>query len=474
VSKRTTTMMLTTRVSGWVLMAAALVGCGGGGGAGLVPASKQQQQNVMVVDEGIDQFVPDLQGKVAGAYTEICADDSGGGGSLVPDGGPVDAGPKFDSLKQQLIAEFAQTDNSCHLAVGIASKSDPMKQIAQYKQRWNAMVRANLTTGSAFTAAESSMIVPVVENELGTFNYHGTATATTVAHKNDTVRLVLVERQLMSEQQVQAGFTCFDQGEINEVTDLLSDPLVFAAAAGQKATLDADFAAAITAHNVGFVNESFGTTARQILESMQGAKCPHPIDLSRYFAVITAIDVAHAAGLTGPRALTVRAAGNDGANINSGADALDCNPGDPTTVLVGSYNPANGVQNTFSNFGACVDLFAPGQSIVTMYAGGWLLPVDGTSFASPLTARFGSLNAPTPFTVATARQALVANTDAVKELPASLFPSEFFYAPGEVSTDAIVVQPGQSARHPARRGVAPVDLHRLLAPLLRFRAVRGG
>ncbi|HSS39440.1 MAG TPA: S8 family serine peptidase [Polyangia bacterium] len=462
------------RAFGGVMMVALLAGCGGGSGVGLTPASKQQQQNVMVVDEGIDPSVPELQGKIAAVYTELCANGGGGDASLIPDGGPVDGGAKFDSLKQQLIAAFHQTDDSCHLASGISSKSDPMKKIAQYKQRWNAMIRANQTTGSAFTASESSAILAVVDDELGTFSYHGTATSTTVAHKNDTVRLVLVERQLMSEAQVQAGFTCFDQGEINQVTDLLNDPAVFAAAAAQPATLDADFAKAMTAHDVGFVNESFGTTARTVLEAMQSTQCPHqPIDLSRYFAVITAVDVAHAATLTGPAVLTVKAAGNDGANINTGADALDCNPGDPTTVQVGSYNPATGVQNTFSNFGACVDLFAPGQAIVTMYAGGWLLPVDGTSFAAPLTAWFGSQQVPTPFTVATARQFLLSSTDATKELLASLFPPDFFYTPGQVSTDAIVVQPARPSRHPPRRGVGPVDLHRFLSPLLRFRAVRG-
>jgi hypothetical protein len=464
---------MTKRACGSVLAMAVLVGCGGGDGVTIVPASKQQQQNVMVVDEGIDLSVPELQGKVAAAYTEVCADSGSAGGSLLPDGGPVDAGPKFDTLKQQLIASFRETDDSCHLRSGISSKTDPMQKIAQYKQRWNAMIRANQKAGAAFSATESAAILPVIENELGMFGYHGTATSTTVAYKNDTVRLVLVERQLMSEAQVQAGFTCFDQSEINEVTDLLSDAGVFAAAAAQPATLDADFADATTKHNVGFVNESFGATARIILEQMQQVQCPHPIDLSRYFAAISAIDAAHAAALTGPAVLTIKAAGNDGVGINTGADALDCNPGDPTTVQVGSYNASNGVQNTFSNFGACVDLFAPGQAIVTMYAGGWLLPADGTSFAAPLTAWFGSRSAPTPFTVATARQSLLSNTDATKELPASLFPSEFFYAPGQVSTDAVVVQPARPSRQAPRRGVAPSDLHRLLAPLLRFRSVRG-
>lgn len=459
-----------SRVRGGLATAILILGACGGGGGGLVPSSKLQQQNVMVIDEGMDVSVPDLQGKVAGAYTETCAADTGSGPSLVPDGGPVDAGAYFNSLKQMFLTELAKTDESCHLTSGISAKKDPLSAIAQYKERWNTMVRHDQTAAQVFTPAELSVLQTPLQNELMSFSYHGTATSTTVAHENPTVRLVLVERQLMSESQVQAGFTCFDQAEIDQLVALLSDPEVFAAAANQKATLDADLAAAMSAHEVGLVNESFGTTARSVLENMQSQQCPKTIDLSGYFKVITGIDVAHAATLTGPAVLTVRAAGNDGANINSGADALDCNPGDPTTLEVGSYDPANGVQNIFSNFGACVDLFAPGQGIVTTYAGGWLLPVDGTSFASPLTARFASIKAPSPFSVATARAAVKANVDGTGELPATLFPADFFYGPSETTPDAVVALPVRPAAH---RGISAVDLHRILAPLQRFRALRG-
>lgn len=442
-----------------------LIGCGGGGPS-LVPSSMQQQQNVMVIDEGIDLSVPDLQGKVAGAYTETCVASSGGGadgGSIVPAGGPVTSGPEFDSLKQMLIALYSQVDDSCHLKPGISGKPDPMASIAKYKQRWNQMIRANQTGSDVFTPTEWSDIQGPLQNEFQNFSYHGTSTSTTVAHGDADVRLVLVERQLMSESQVQAGFSCFDQAEIDQIVDLLNDPDVFAAAAGQKATLDTDLAAAMAAHDVGLVNESFGVSARAVLEKLQtDNKCPSPIDLSAYFTVLTAIDAQHATMLTGPAALTVKAAGNDGAQIDTAADALDCVPGDPTTLVAGSYNPATGVQNTFSNFGGCVDLYAPGQAIVTMYAGGWLLPVDGTSFASPLTARFASLNAPSPFTVASARQSVLGQVDAAGQLPATLFPSDFFYAPLEVNTNALVALPVRPA---ARRGVSQVDLHRVLRPL---------
>lgn len=291
-----------------------LIGCGGGGPT-LVPSSSMPQQNVMVIDEGMDLSVPDLQGRVAAAYTETCVDDSSSGGSsLVPPGGPVDAGPQFESLKQMFIAAFGQTDDSCQLKLGIGSKADPLASVAQYKQRWNQMVRDNQVGGQVFTMAEWTELTAAIDKEFQTFGYHGTATSTTVAHGNPNARLVLVERELKSESELQASFTCFDQAEINQVVALLNDPDVFAAAANQKATLDAGLAAAIAAHKVGLVNESFGASSRAALENLQTANCPdQPIELAAYFAVLTAVDVAHAATLTGPPVLTLKAAGNDGA-----------------------------------------------------------------------------------------------------------------------------------------------------------------
>ncbi|HXU62463.1 MAG TPA: S8 family serine peptidase [Polyangia bacterium] len=466
--------MTTTRRRRLLSTTVILIGCGGGGGPSLVPSSAQQQENVMLIDEGIDLSVADLQGRVAGAYTETCQDDSSDGadgGSIVPAGGPVKSGPAFDALKQAVIASFSQVDDSCHLKTGISGKADPMAKIAKYKQRWNQMIRANQTGADVFTSTEWSEIQGPLQAEFENFGYHGTSTSTTISHAYPGVRLVLVERQLMSESQVQSGFHCLDQAEIDQFVYLLNDPDVFAAAAAQKATLDTDLATAMTDHHVGLVNESFGASARVVLEKLQvDNQCASPIDLSAYFTVLTAVDAQHASSLTGPAVLTVRAAGNDGAQINTGADALDCVPGDPTSLVVGSYNPANGVQNTFSNFGGCVDLYAPGQAIVTTYAGGWLLPVDGTSFASPLTVRFVSMNAPSPFTVASARQHVLGQVDATGELPATLFPSDFFYTPLQVNTDALVALPVQRA---SRRGVSRVDVHRVLAPLQRFRALSG-
>ncbi|HXJ20919.1 MAG TPA: S8 family serine peptidase [Polyangia bacterium] len=453
---------------------ALLAGGCGDDGPRLVPDSPLQQQNVMVIDTGMDLSVPDLNRKVSGAYTEVCGSDVDDGPDIYADAGPpVDAGPTFDTLKQKLIAAYSQTDDSCHLNTGISAKSDPLAAIASYRDRWNAMILANQqeTDGSPFSYDDWAKITGPIDNELFTFDYHGTATSTTVAHGYDDVRLILVERQLLSETEAQSTFSCFVQSETDQATLMLTDPDVFAAAVNQPATLDMDYAAAWTAHHVGVVNESFGYPSAVSLEILQrNANCPGPIDLSKYFQAVTAIDVARAAARAAPAVLTVRAAGNDGTRIDSSADEVDCNPGDPAALVVGSYDPATGGRNQFTNWGDCVDLYAPGQAIVTMYAGGWLLPVDGTSFASPLTARFASMNAPSPFDVGTTRQAVLASLDQYDNLPADSFPSYFYYAPGEIYTEALIAAPVRPP--PPPRKLTAIDFHRVMAPLRLLRRLR--
>ncbi len=444
-------------------------GCGGGGSS-LVPDSPNQQQNVMVIDTGIDLSVPDLIGKVSGAYTEVCqsGSDNGGGDSPPVDGGAVDGGPAFDAAKQALIAGYSQPDDSCHLKTGISAKADPLGKIAQYRDRWNAMIRANQqeSYGKPFTSDEWAQMTGPLQDELQSFAYHGTSTSTTVAHENNGVRLILVERQLLSESQAQAGFTCFVQSDVDQMVDLLNDPDVFAAAVAQPTSLEQDFTNVLTAHHVGIVNQSFGSAARQSLELLQSSQCADPIDLSKYFTVLSAIDIARGAVSGQPPVLTVAAAGNDGVQIDSSADALDCVVDEPHSLSVGSYDAGTGARNSFSNYGACVDMYAPGQAIVTMYAGGWLLPADGTSFAAPLTARFASINAPSPYTVATTRQVVLSNLDGAQNLPPNQFPADFFYTPGQVYTEAVIAAPVR--RRPPKLSAA--GFQRVMAP---FRLLRG-
>ena len=93
----------------------------------------------------------------------------------------------------------------------------------------------------------------------------------------------------------------------------------------------------------------------------------------------------------------------------------------------------------FSNYGACVNVYAPGQAIVVDYAGGWLTWASGTSFSAPLTARLASMTAAKPFDPVAERTAIIAKADPTSQfLPVALFPSDFFYVPGTETPEFVV------------------------------------
>jgi subtilisin family serine protease len=470
-------MMASRAVFVVVLVAGASVGTGCGGGSGavtinkIVPQSSSQQQNVMVIDEGIDLSASDLQGRVAAAYTETCADDSSDAGVAGP-GGVVDGGPAFDALKQMYLAALSHPDDSCHLTTGISAKHDPLASIAQYKSRWNAMVRANQTPPEAFSSAEIMKLMNPINTEFSSFGYHGTATATTVAHENSDVRLVLVERELGSESSLQTNFPCIAQSDINQIVDLLNDPQVYAAFVNQPAQIDGELAAAQSMYDVGIVNESFGAASREALETLQKMYCPVGVDLAAYFALLDKVTNDHNATINGPALLTVVAAGNDGSRIDSGSDSLSCDLGDPKSLLVGAYNPISLAQNMFSDYGACVNVFAPGQAIVVEYGGGWLTWASGTSFSAPLTARYASMTATSPFDPTAERAAVVAKADPTSHfLPVSVFPSDFFYVPGTDYPEFVVPAAGAKVA-PVVRPPTKYELHRVFGPLNRLKRLR--
>jgi hypothetical protein len=461
------------------------MGCHGGGDApdGVPVASALAQHNVMIIDEGIDLTSPDLQGKVAAAFTALCDTSAtdGGASDTTSDGGAAegtdagtDGGPSFEDQKRAYIARLGVADQSCHLLPFISAKSDPLASIEAFRSRWNGMVRNERFRDQVFSMAEWNKITSTMDPILAPFSYHGTSTASTAAHENPSARLVLIERHLQDPTTEVADYTCTTQDELDQSVALLSDPDVRDAYLHAPESLyTTQFEEVVRQFDVGLVNLSFGSLSRQGLELMQQMKgCP-PVDFRPYFTVLHELRVAGVALETPKPYLVVQSAGNESQTLDSGADSVDCTPEDPFLLTVGSTTLV-GTPSKFSNVGACVNVVAPGERVIAPYAGDWLLIDQGTSFSAPLITRLLSLTATEPFDPKRARAELLARLAPTGGLTFSAVPRDFFYAPqGPAATvDALVLAPAtaETARARVLRALAHADLAPVLAPLRALRA----
>lgn len=118
-----------------------------------------------------------------------------------------------------------------------------------------------------------------------------------------------------------------------------------------------------------------------------------------------------------PNTLFVIAAGNSGTN-NDATPAYPCSYTHANILCVGATD-ATDLRASFSNWGAMsVDLFAPGESILSTYKGGQYAYLDGTSMAAPHAAGAAALvvAANPGWTVAQVRAALKSSVDAKSQL----------------------------------------------------------
>jgi hypothetical protein len=412
-----------------VFTACALVlvsACGPGTGRpdpGPAPVSPDPQRNILVLDDGFDLSVEPLRGHVAASYTIVCR----------PEGAPGAAPADFQEAKARALASLDGRDDQCRLEPGLAVKSDPLAQIARYRDRWNKMISESRFSDGVFSSTEIATIQTTLDSSLAGARFHGTATAGVIAHDNPEVRLVLVEEELGDFTEVMTTFVCIKQEDVDRSVALMSDADVRAALISQPtSTLDDALRDVLVQHNVGVVNESFGRLSRQALEELQRAKgCPL-VDFKRYIALGGELDQARAQAHPEPDGLLVKSAGNDHSPINTPEDDFLCAPPPAPRLVVGSYD-TDGQQSSFTNFGGCVDLFAPGSHVIAPIPGGWLLPLSGTSFSAPLVARLVSRDN-TAFSPIAARQALLAARDTRQRIPLARFPADVFYDPDHDAT----------------------------------------
>lgn len=335
---------------------------------------------VMVIDTGFDLDHPVFKGRVAATYSQVC--------DPTPARGLVDLLlPDFEALSAQ---------PTCRLEAGLPGDISPrFDEILSDKERWNQDIREK-SVGTRFQGDKPAFdnVVEVVTGESGAFNYHGTATAGLVAYENDNVELVLVGSSTIASPMVLNMLACPTAGEIQARVDSLTDPdHIETLVNTPPGTLERDFQDVVVRHGVSMVSASFGSLAREGLENVLAARgCPD-LDLSAYYdaraAIVARREEAQAptSALAGP--LLVRSAGNSGVQINSLKDKLDC-AGSPSELVIGSVD-ATGARSSFSNHGDCVDAYMLGEDVVVAAPAGFLSITSGTSFSTPLMARYLTL-----------------------------------------------------------------------------------
>jgi Subtilase family len=413
----------------------ALPGCGGRTEAR--PPAAGGPLVVMVMDQAFDETLPAFQGKIAGTYTMVCAEEAPDAGVAAADGGSpgADGGPdggvppaSFGEAKAALLAELARPDDTCHLQPGVAPVAHPLDDLEPMRKTWNAA----LLDDQLAIKPNGNMLDPLFEmisDRLKGVAYHGTATAGLIAEDNPDVALVLVSRPLATPAGGEQKLPCITQDDLDQVVALLRDPEVRAAYVGRPiSSADRDLYQAMRQHGVRILNESFGRQSRFAIESALALSGCRDVSLAGFFAVTEDLDAAQRQAHMPPSVLVVKAAGNDGARVTGPGDSLECHPGDQGYLLVGSYGLEH-QRSSFSNFGPCVDAYAPGEMVIAPLPGDWLYPLFGTSLAAPLVSRWLAMNAPAPFDLASARAALLALREPSGNLPLAQFPAKWIYDP---------------------------------------------
>jgi subtilisin family serine protease len=382
---------------------------------------------ILVLDDGFDLSHPVFASKVAGSYTIDC-----------PETNAQDPEElftlSFEQQKAAVIASLRNEDANCKLAAGINFRVNPkLQSIMPYRDRWNEQVKTKKIDPEL-----AKIILPILQDREGNYDFHGTATAGTIAYQNPEVKLVLVQRDLggpegsrgdtgpalcPSALRFERMVSIFEDAEVRKVF-IERDPT-----ASEKALHEV-----VVKHGITLMNYSAGIISREAyLKKLAADKCP-VLDIRKYWQTYGALinereRFVHKTLGSSTKYLTVQSAGNDGTRIDGFQDTFNCSDHQRDLMMVGATN-FQGQTSAFSNFGNCVDVQTMGEAVVVAFPQGFLSVVDGTSFSAPVATRYiaKNFNGNTPPGDIIA--SLASRADANKTLPKEFWPAEIAYKDG--------------------------------------------
>ncbi len=368
------------------------------------------RHTVLVEDDGFDLRDTAFDAKVIAAYLIYCAPPEGRSAS-------APGRPTFEQAKQLFLEDMQRADESCFLAQGMyLQKSRSFEGIGPYRERWNRSIESGSFQAEFPDLKQAEQIAAVLDGE-DRYSYHGTYTSGLIAVDNPKVQLVFIQKPMSSVQAIVSGYTCLDPEAFALDLQILSDPQAQKAYVERPLSrLERDVNAVIDRHQIGLVNHSFGTLSRATLERLQADNdCP-AVDLAKLFELQNGLlkqkeQYRKQAGLSASHPhLTIQAAGNDGATVNTLADSRECSGIQPDTLVVGAVdkdrNPA-----PFTNLGACVDVYTLGVDVIVPAPEDFSYVVSGTSFSVPFLVRALTLSHSPGEPLDQLRQALVSGLD---------------------------------------------------------------
>jgi hypothetical protein len=375
---------------------------------------------VMVVDHGFDVRHPIFKDKIAGCYTVRCPE---------PPDFKTMPGETEDAAAARMAAMFATPAPSCTVEDGVSVDVDSYLEHFDPDARatWNEALFDKHRIDSYTENDAKFMLELTTDGE-----NHGTATAGAIAFRND-VDIVLVDIALGSLDDVAKNVPCLDQKDIDLETRLLSRDEV--ASAYVHAPLGGFETALLdlrSRHGVGVENHSFGPPATKTWEFLLASKGCALVDLEAHEQLVGELDAQRdtllrtSGAFDATQTLVFESAGNDALQIDEAGQISSCTPGRVDRELVGAYEVYRGQARLsfFTNYGACDDLYALGESVILPTASQFYGVWSGTSFSSPLAARFASSLALAFPSTAALRDRVRTERDANRFLDVSTMPTE--------------------------------------------------